>query len=75
MEKMITNYLKDYFELLSHFIRPEADLNILSILSLYFDEKNSAHQSIVLNDIDVEKLNTDIDDLEIEKADKKLELV
>lgn len=74
MQNLIINYLEDYFKLPARFIRPEADLNILSVLSLYFDKDNKRHQSISLDEIDPGKLSLDIDDLEIQREEDKLEI-
>lgn len=74
MENLIINYLKGYFKLPAGFIRPEADLNILSVLSLYFNKDNFQHQSISLNDIDTKKLSRGIDDLIIEREENTLKI-
>ena len=72
MKRKIKDYLSTYFELPIHFIIPEARLNILSILSLYFDDHFSMERSIELEDIDPEKLSIDINEHEIKREGNKL---
>ena len=71
MEILIKNYLKEYFKLPESLIRPDAQLNILAILSLYFEEKHE--HGIEPADIDPGKLSTEIGDLEMTEDGNKLE--
>ncbi len=64
MQHMIKDYLIKYFELPAEFFREEANLYILSVLSLFFAETKENSSEIKTSDIDPDKLSMEINELE-----------
>lgn len=63
METEIKEYLSDYFELPLDFITDNAELNTLSVLSLFFKEGCEREFDISKDDIDPQKLSISVKDL------------
>ena len=67
MKKIIKERLTKFFHLPVELMTDEADLYILSILSLYFREEQGKRDGIKITDVDVEKLHLSRKDLIMEE--------
>ncbi|MFN4763695.1 hypothetical protein ACKGJN_11265 [Gillisia sp. Q332] len=71
---MVKQNLEKFFELPANFITDEADLYILTILSMYFKEGQAERDGIKKFDIDVSKLYLSRKDLRMDEDGNKLNI-
>lgn len=74
MKNMVKQSLEKFFELPTNFITDEADLYILTILSMYFKEGDAERDGIKKCDIDVSKLKLSRKDLRMDEDGNKLNI-
>ncbi|GAB2765728.1 hypothetical protein [Salinimicrobium soli] len=74
MERVVKDRLAKFFSLPVELITEEADLYILSVLSLYFREEQGKSDNIKISDVDVEKLCLSRNDLVMDEEGSKLDI-
>jgi hypothetical protein len=74
MKNMVKQSLQKFFELPANFITDEADLYILTILSMYFKEGDAERDGIKKCDVDVSKLKLSRNDLRMDADGNKLNI-
>ena len=74
MKNMVKQSLGKFLELPINFFTDEADLYVLSILSLYFKEGDAKKDGIKKCDVDISKLNLTRNDLRMDIDGNKLNI-